>query len=366
MVEMNKEIVSKRQYSSSIILYIFGSSLIMGVSNNMGQDGWIALIISGILFFPVLLIYIRLTAMHPEKDIFDIAYTLFGKIWGRMIAFIFVLFSLHLGALVVRNFSEFMESVMMPETPQLPMMMLMVLVSSYLASSGFEVFGRWSSFILPIVIAVIIFTLIFSCSNMDFSNLKPIMGNSLPALFKSSFITLSFPLGDMVVFLGVLCARNKNDNPYKLFITAFLVGILFLVSTTIRNLMILGPNVVKDTYYPSFIASRTIYVGSFFTRIESTIAGNLMFAGITKISVCLLVSAKGVAKFLSLKSYKSMVVPLGLSVLALSYIAFDRMDEMFEYGCIYYNYSLYIQILLPAIIWIAAEIKLKKQKKANR
>ncbi len=58
---------------------------------------------------PCVLIYARILSLFPGEDIFSVAQTVLGKVAGKIAVALMSWFALHLGALVLRNFSEFIS-----------------------------------------------------------------------------------------------------------------------------------------------------------------------------------------------------------------------------------------------------------------
>ena len=108
--------------------------------------------------------------------------------------------------------------------------------------------------------------------------------------------------------------------------------------------------------------ARLIEVGSFLSRIEGTISINLILAGITKITVCLICATKGLSKLFHLQDYQRLVFPTGLLVLALCSNLFENILEMFEFTDYYSFYAAPFQTLIPIMTWIGGEIYVKKHR----
>ena len=362
---MTRETISMRQAISIIIIFITGSSAIMDAGGQTGQDSWISLLIAAVWAVPVVLIYGRIMRLYPEKDIFEIIETLFGKVGGKLFIVLLCWYAIHLCALVMRDFSEFTQIDLMPETPQLPIIALILLVSAYLAKSGIESLGKWSIVVLLILVFVIILTIIFSLNKMDFSNIQPIFEHDIGTIASGSFSLLTFPFAETVLFLGVAGSIKKTDNPNKIYIIGILMGAAVLLLVMLRNLELLGPAMVKAVYFPSYFAARIINIGDFLSRIEGSISMNFILGGITKTTLCLLVASKGASALFGIKDYKRMVMPIGLLALALCAILYKSTMEMFDFVNIYQYYALPFQIVIPVIVWIVAEIKTRKTKKSS-
>ncbi len=360
---MQKEMISKTQTVCILIMFMFGSNLVMGVTTKANQDSWISLILSAVLVLPTVLMYARIMRLYPEKDLFNLMEELFGKVLGKIVVLLMTWYAVHLCALVLRNFSEFIQIVAMPETPQLPIMIAMLLCTFYIAKSGVETFGKWSLAMLPVIILIILITVVFGFENMDFSNLFPVMEHDVQTLAKGAFLVYSFPFGETVLFLCIAGSFRKKDSPYKAYTFAILISLFFLVMVLFRNILVLGPSMSGAEYFPSYITARIINIGDFFTRVEGTISINFILAGIAKISLCLFAASKGTARLFGIQDYKRMVLPVGLLALALCPILYGSTMEMFNFLDIYQFYALPFQVAIPVAVWITAEIKTRKQKK---
>ena len=165
---MGKEQISVKQGVCVIMLFIFGSSVVMGVNSEAEQDSWISLMVAAIGSIPMILVYARIVRLSPGMDLFEMLEALLGKVGGKVMVALMTWYALHLGALVLRNFSEFIQIAAMPETPQLPIMIVMMLVAAYMAKSGIETLGRWALGILPIILLVVVATVLLSLNKMDF------------------------------------------------------------------------------------------------------------------------------------------------------------------------------------------------------
>lgn len=67
---MFKEMLSSRQAICIIVMFMFGSSVIMGVNTGVAQDSWICVLLAPFMALPMVLIYARIIKLFPEKDFF--------------------------------------------------------------------------------------------------------------------------------------------------------------------------------------------------------------------------------------------------------------------------------------------------------
>ena len=360
---MNKEYISNKQAIILIILFVIGSSLVISSGSSAKQDAWLATLIALILAFPMVIVYARILKLFPGLNLFQILDQLYGKIFGRIISLLFIWYFLHLGSLVVRNFYEFGKMALFMETPEYVFIIFKIILIIWVLKEGIEVLGRWAQFSIYLVTIIFFTVTVLSLPNADIDNLRPLLYEGFRPVLKGSFEVFSFPFVEVVCFLGIFHFSKKN-KPTKIFITGLIIGAFFLLFATVRNLLVLGPNLIEILYFPSFSAISLINIADFIQRIEASVAVVLFFGGFVKISVCLLSATKGISYIFNINDYRSIVAPIAFLMIILSLLVFNNTMEMFEWAVnVYPYYAFSFQVIIPLIIWIFAEMKAKEIKK---
>lgn len=357
---MPKEIISARQTACVLIVFMFGSSVIMGVSSEAAQDSWLSLLLAQVIILPIILIYARIISLFPEKDLFEIIEMLLGKIAGKAVIILIAWYALHLSSLVLRNFSEFVKISVLTATPQLAIILAMTLTVVYMAKSGIETLGKSSVIILPVLILVVVLTSVLAISRMDVENLMPFMEHSLGKIAYGSYKVFTNPYAETVLFLCLAGALKKGESAYKVYTYSSLIATAILLMVIMRNILLLGPALGNAEYFPSYATARVLNVGDFLVHMEGTITMNFILAGIVKITVCLVAVAKGTARLFGIQDYKSIIFPAGLLVAALSTCLYSNIVEMFDFLNVYMIYAIPFQIIIPVVVWILAEVKSRK------
>lgn len=359
---MRKESMTSRQAISVIVLFIFGSTIILGLNTEPKQDSWISLIIGIILSLPLVLMYARIIKLFPGESLYNITEKLLGKVGGTIINIMITWYAIHLGSLVLRNFSEYAEISILLHTPQIIVMISIIFIAVYTAKMNIEILGKWGIFVLPIILIMVIITLILSIGDYNINNLFPIMEHSFKKVFDGGFKILAFPLAETVLILPLADFFKKTDSSYKIYISSLIIAGFTLLIIIFRNLLILGTPLMTLSYFPTFTAARIIELGEFLSRIEGVITINFVLAEITKVTICLIVGAKGMAKLFNIKNYKNLALPVGLLIITLSLTQFSNVFQMFDFIKIYHIYAFPFQIIIPMIIWVVGEIKTKNNK----
>lgn len=359
---MQKEKVTDKEAICILIIFIMGSTLIIGSGGQAKNDAWISGIVGVIMVIPMILIFSRLLSLFQGKDLFDILNIILGKTIGEIVSILYIWYAFHLGALVLRNFGEFINTVAMTETPMFVSLLSMALICIIAVRLGIEVIGRISAYFIPLLLFIIIFVQFLGVSQLQLNFLKPILGNPVSNILKGGFSTFSFPFAEAVLFMGVFSSLKTKKSHLKVYLWGILISGSILIIITIRNIAMLG-NMVGSFYFPSYAAVSRIHMGEFLQRIEVTVSIIFIFGVFIKTTICLLVACKGIGKVFKLENYRSIVIQTGLLMSYLSYIIYDNIMVMKYWAFkVYPYYAFPFQVILPIIIWILAEIKVRKNK----
>jgi len=357
--------MTSRDAISLMILYILGSALVTSGNIIACHDSWIALIIGALMAVPVIYIYIRISILFPQKDIFEVFYLVLGKAVGTIFSVMFIFYCIHLGSLVIRNFTEFIQIVSLPETPQLVVALTMAAVCMMALKQNLYVMGRIATLVVPLLVISILTTAILNIPNMHIDYMKPVLYESLSKIPPASFSFLTFPFAEVVVFTGIVSKTHPENNIKKVYLISLFFGALLLLIAILRNILVLGPTLLTSLYFPSYSSAALINIRDFITRIEVLIAGNFLLCGLVKVYVCIYVASNGIKKVFNINTNKSIVVPLTILMVAISGYVFQSTMQMFDIFETYKYYAPIFQMIIPIIVIVVAEVRIRVLKKSH-
>lgn len=360
---MNHDTISGRNFRSLLILMVLCGTLVNGAFT-VGQDAWISACLMGLLFLPLMLIYGRIATLYPGKGLFEMMEELLGP-FGKVLILLMSVYFLLTGSLNLQNYAEFTVVISLDSTPKIPIMILLLLAGIYLAKSGTKLLGRWSFLVLIVMLSHFVVTLLLSLNILDPSHVFPVMNHPFSEISADSIGVGGVAIGDTVMTMALLGALKKDESSYKIYLPGILIGIGIFALILLRNLFILGADLDLAAQFPAYMAMRAIRVGSFFERVESFISFVYILIGITKLTVCILAGTMGVARLLKSSDYKKLIVPSALLMLAIGATVFKNVMEMFNFVWVYRYLSIPFQILIPLIVWIAAECKSRTAGKSS-
>lgn len=357
---METATISPRNLKSLIILIVMCGSLVNGAFT-VAQDSWIAILLIPLLYFPIILIYCRICSLLPGKSFFEIIDILFDPILKWLVIFLMTAYALMVSSFQLGNYVEFVVITALGDTPKVPLLMLLLIPAIYLAQKGLQILGRWSIIICTIIVFNIMLTILLSMNIVHLTYIQPVMDHSFREILFNSFTMGNIAVGDTVMVMIGMGYLKKEESAYKVYFSGVLVGILLFVVVMLRNITILGPYLEQSATFSTYMAVRVIDIGNFLERIESTISFTYIFLGITKLAVFLSAAAMGVSYLLKVPKYKRFLVPVSLLALMLSAVIYQSVFQTFELAWMYRYLALPFQVLVPLLIWITAEIKIRKK-----
>ncbi|MBL4932493.1 GerAB/ArcD/ProY family transporter [Clostridium paridis] len=358
---MNKETLSNTQAICTMNLFLMGSTLLLGAGAQAKNDNWISIIIATLLAVPLVYIYSRIQILFPNKSLFDIFNTLFGKVLSKVFTILYTWYFFHLGVLVLRNFGEFLGTQAMPETPMLVPVITLSLLCIWAVKSGLETVGRSSKILFLTCILVIIIIQFLALSKESLPNIKPILKNGWNPVFSGAFSAFSFPFAEIIAFMGLPYFYKDKVNPFKVILISILGSGLLILLIALRNILVLGPCNLTNTYFPSYIAVSRIHVGDFLQRIEVSVSITFVSSVFIKINICLMAASNGLKSLFGLSSYKTITFQLGLLMAYFSYFIYGNIMEMVFWALnIYQYYAFPFQVIIPIFVLIVAKVKKPK------
>ncbi|WP_110954138.1 GerAB/ArcD/ProY family transporter [Anaerosinus massiliensis] len=359
---MQREMISKNQMICIVILFLFGSNAVMGGSWRVGQDAWIAILVALAAGTVLALMYARIIRLFPQKNIYEIAEYVFGKIIGKILIFLMVWYAVHLSAILLRLLSEFTKIAMLQETPHWAMILLIICVTGYIGVSGIKTLGRWLFIVLAFYLLSVLDISVMSLSEFKVANLFPIMEHNIADIGSASLKIFTTAFGSTVLLLALTDSLEKKENPYKVYLYGIFFGTVILLFVFVTNVMFLGVPMLEKSYFPSYTMARLVNVGDFLSRVESIIYYNFLLTGIAKLAICLLAAIKGVETMFKTRKRGWILLALSVVVLVAGMKGFANANEVFSFVDIFQYYALLFQILIPFIVWIGAEIKVARQR----
>lgn len=365
---MNEQSFSTRQSIGVLSMFLIGSSVIFQAGKESGRDIWLCILVALIMALPLALLYARLMQVFPGRNLFDLQLDLFGPVFGRVMALIYTWFALHLGSMVIKNFTDFIQITTLDMTPQFVTSICIGLLCIWCIRAGVNTLGRYAAMALPVYLVIFAVVTLLSMDLLNqFKYVTPIMYNGFAPVFRGAVDILAFPYEEAILLPFILQPLKENKKARKIFITGFAISAAVFLVVFTRNILILSSQFTNMIYYPSYMAISIIDIGDFIQRLDVLIAVIFFMNGFVKISVCLYVASLGLSKLVGIGDYKQFAAPVGMLMISMSLFSYPNILYQSDWSTrIYKYYVLPIGVVLPTIIWLTAEWKRKKLKKKGQ
>ncbi|MBC7347096.1 MAG: endospore germination permease [Clostridia bacterium] len=298
-------------------------------STRAGRDAWLAAVISTPVGLAFALFVIRVAGRYPEGTVVQFARACLGRWLGAAWGLAYAGFFFGLAAVTARVVAESYVLGVMPETPLIVFIVVVVWLGSLAARGGVEVIGRMSESSLFLVLPLLLAAIFLPIARARWENLLPVLEHG-PAPVLAASLT-SFALYAEVAAAGMLLTHLATPQEAARYTTrAILLSGSLFVLVTVTVTAILGPN-ADDLVLPVFSQARLISMGRFLERLETLPLAAWTLMVWLKVGFYLWVTATGLAQTFGLADYRPLVYPLGFLAACLAVVGFENIFEVQEF-----------------------------------
>lgn len=297
-----------------------GDSLLV---RRLGQELWVAWVLGLPLGALALWSLARLGARYPGRNLVEILLRLCGAA-GYVLTGAFLAMFLAAMALSLRE-AAYLTLPMMPNTPPYVMITPWVLLAMYSSYVGIEVLARVNAFLLlavDIPLGLLLSVALLPQHNLAY--LSPVFVHRWSTLLA----TARFSAGSWGAMAALLMFTNIVADVRRMPRVALWVVLLVVVMGVGHDLgavLTFGP-AAGGFLWPSFEEVRVLEFGRFVERLD-VLAIVLWVHGFwIEIAVLFQAVAVGLARLCGLRSYRSLIVPLGVLLLVLAFFPAPHAD----------------------------------------
>ncbi|UOF88855.1 spore germination protein [Fodinisporobacter ferrooxydans] len=305
-----------------IIMFEIGSTPLFELGSKAKQDSWLAILVAMVAGILVLSMFLYIQSQEPDKNLVQILIHYFGKWLGRSFAVLYILYFAYESMRNVRDIGDIINITILPNTPISVIMFAMMFASTYAVFQGIEVFSRTTIIIIIFVIFsyILLILMFFSSGDVHFERLQPMLENGWIPVLEAAFpAILSFPFGQMVVFLMFWNYLSDKQVMVKLSFWSYLfVGVL-LVFMNIMNIAVLGTNIADRDTLPLLNAVQLISVADFLERFDPFVTFLLFYGVFIKMTTFYFGAVLGSSQLFHMRHTK-VILPIGAAIYAASFL----------------------------------------------
>lgn len=366
-MDSNKVKISSRQLGILLVVTIIGVGILTlprDVSEVGGTDGWILIIIAGILSILESLIIHGLSMRFPNQTIIEYSRELVGSSVSILIGIIIALYYLIFSAFGARIFGEVVKTFLLPRTPIEMIMVTLLLVVAYLVRNDLEGIVRFYELAIIIMFVPYFLALFTGITDLDFTNLLPIFQTPFKTLFQGSFQIIFSYIGIETIFLLIPFVSDQKNIKKTLLISIssvifiYLISIVFVVAT-------FGVDTIKDLIWPLMGYMKSIEIpGGFIEQLEGVIMATWVFISYTTLSTTYFLSAFTLSRVTKTKEHSFFVTAL-LPVIYVLAVLPGNVAQLYHWLGIFSMYAgTLVIIVIPLFLFLVAKVR-KKGVKTN-
>ncbi len=231
-----------------------------------GRDAWLSLIISCVISFSIIFVYIKIIPSQSEKSWLAITGPIAKRIPMILLVSLYILFFFLISAITLRILVDFL-SMIYPYTPQEVFFLCLFLLMTWLLRAGLEVITRLIQIVVPLLMIAGIFASIVSMHGKEWIALLPIFDHGFVPIGQGVVIDLCM-MAELIVFT-IYAKDLATPQQVKRFAWFFppLVLLLFIAPTT-GPVMLFGEYLAKRLDFPTYAELQYIQVGNVFPRLD--------------------------------------------------------------------------------------------------
>lgn len=330
------------------------------------NDLWLSPIWASFTGFLAVYAAIQLHNIYPNQTIIQYSGEAIGRISGKILGFMYVIFFALMNGHGIRIYAEFIVGAFLPKTPISVVTASMILICAFTVYTGLETIGRLGQLFFPVFFLPLILAILLLLPELHPQNIFPIMENGIMPSIKGAFAPQAW-FGEFLLISFLLPFLSDIEKGRKWGIISVFFVMLTLVMVNLLVLFLLGANLASYSY-PLLKASRYVSLADFLENLESAVMAIWVLGNFVKFSVTYYCLVLGTAQWLNLSDYKPVVFPLGLWTMIISFWGIPSQMESTEYSTLkgFPYLSLVFQTLIPlSLLMIAVIRKGKKKKEQN-
>lgn len=323
------------------------------VAEITGTDGWISIIIGGVISIALGLIIIEVMKKHPNGTILELTENVFGKWVAKIATIFFILYFALLSVYVFFRSALVMQALIFPQISIFTLILLLSLPSYFMIQNDVKVLGRYSELVFYLTFWIL-FTFLIPLHHVHWLHLLPIVKEGWGPIFSAVKTTIFAFVGFEVAFFLYPYLQKKQEAA-KGIVIANLLTMLFYLPVTILTFAYFSPDELTDFYTPvanllkmiefRFLERIEIIFLTFYLMILSVIWIILMFFAIYCANHLF-------GKKTQKKSIWTFFIMIFLYVLIRPPL-FPTNDQ---FGKVVQYMGFYVAYLLPIFLWIVVSL----------
>lgn len=362
---MGKHTIRVSELVICLSLFEVGSTTLFFIGSEAKQDAWLAMLIGAFAGLILLILHLSIYSQEPNLDLFQLFRRYMGKYAGSILNFLFVGYFAYETSRNLRDLGEITLLTLLNRTPLWIVSMIAILVVSNTVRYGYKVFFLMCVILFPgMVLGYIIISILIPATGLlHLEFFYPILENGWLPVFKAAIPDIvSFPFGQVVLFLVFYPHARKAKNLRKAVITVYILTALSLTFLNQLIILVMGHKLAAFSTLPLLQSVQMVRLTEVFERTDALFI-LLFFLGLGIKMVAFFSGAVIGLERITGISFKKWVLPLGALIYGVSFLSPNYTHHIIIGRDVTLNTSSpFFQIVLPLVLYVIMKIKKKYNK----
>ncbi len=265
---MQAEKISNRQLVFLIIQICVGTgilSLPRALTKTTKQDAWLPLLIGGAIWLIQLRLLYQLANRFPKKNLFEYSPQILGSWLGLAVNISYLLYAVASIGIISRLFIDIVSSFLLPKTPILVTLLLLLIPCYYLSTKQVKVLARLDEFLFFILTPTFLILLPI-IPRINWLNFQPVFNSGIKQIADGTVTTAFSFLGpEILLFLFPYLKQKQKSFSYAAL--GFGIVIATYLYLTVLTMGYYGAESLQYILWPAINILKALKI-PFFGRIE--------------------------------------------------------------------------------------------------
>ncbi|WP_433742261.1 GerAB/ArcD/ProY family transporter [Falsibacillus pallidus] len=359
---MNKEIKSVSPFQLFFIILqaqvgVGLLSLPFSVHAYSKQDSWISVIIAGAVIQGFIIVIAMLCKRFPTMTVFEIAPFLFGKLAGKALNMMYLIYFLAVALLIALLSVGVIKDWILAYTPDWILYVLIMSSALYLARENIRIIARFTGLVTIFIVFFILFYLM-GLTNVNYRYLFPMAHTNYVDLLKGAHASIVSMLGFEILLVIFPYINGKSGKVLKVSLIASGFTTLLYVFFMVITLMYFSPAEIEVIPEPVLYLLKSLVYQSI-ERLDLIFLSFWLITMITSIVVYIYLASKCLSVFLFKGSHKktSPIICGTIFVFTL----FIKNEDVIQVFSKYVSLSSYVFTFVFPFLLLIVSILFKKK-----
>ncbi|WP_217587825.1 GerAB/ArcD/ProY family transporter [Lentibacillus saliphilus] len=319
-------------------------------------DGWIPLVVAGLLFLFMSWGFAKFVAQFPNQSFLEYSSRIIGRRASILIIIGYAILVVLGIASQVRGLADVAKEYLFDQTPIEVVGLLYVLLVIYAVCGSRAALFRMSMLFFPIVISITLIVLAFSMKEFELGNVMPAFTTDTKGYFEAMKSSIRSYIGFGIILFYMVLVKRPAKAP-KMVAIGMVIPIVVYILLYVVIIGIFGNAITSNLIYPTVELAKNVSIpGEFLERFESIFFVIWIMATFTSSILFLDAGVYGLTSILG----NNRKIPIVLILSPLIYFV-SMVPEELQYVQLFgmvWGYSLLIYTLsVVSILMIVAKIR---------